>query len=214
MSNEDATSETGSRRPSKVERVIGEYGLGDLGAELEARWTGATGDRSSLRELAHEFNRQVLRAAMDAADVRVLDGEIENTYRLLTDSEVSNGMRRQTRRQLERSGVDIDTVENDFVSHQAVHTYLRAHRGASHPSTADEDATDRLDREANKIQALKSRTAAVTDDTISRLATADAVEIEQFSVFVDVNVLCESCGTAKPVSRFLEAGGCRCRIDG
>lgn len=45
-------------------------------------------DRRSLLELAAYFNRAVLEAALEEEAVQVLDGEIKNIYRLLTDDNV------------------------------------------------------------------------------------------------------------------------------
>ncbi|MFC6771661.1 rod-determining factor RdfA, partial [Halorubrum pallidum] len=56
-------TDTSSRPNSKVARVIEAYDLAGLGAQLERQWTGADGDRTSLRDLADVFNRRVLEAA-------------------------------------------------------------------------------------------------------------------------------------------------------
>ena len=52
---------------TKVARVIRAYDLDGMGANLEAAWTGASGERTSLRDLADEFNEAVLRAALGEA---------------------------------------------------------------------------------------------------------------------------------------------------
>jgi hypothetical protein len=60
---------TNNNRPaSKVARLIEEYELEGLGADLEARWTGDDNERMSLRDLATFFNQQLLRQALIAAD--------------------------------------------------------------------------------------------------------------------------------------------------
>ena len=41
-------------RGTKVARLIDEYDLSGMGARLEAAWTGASGERTSLRDLADE----------------------------------------------------------------------------------------------------------------------------------------------------------------
>ncbi|MFB9808916.1 rod-determining factor RdfA [Haladaptatus pallidirubidus] len=51
---------TSRETTSKVERVIREYGLGDMGETLEAYWTGETEEQYSLRDLADFFNQAVL----------------------------------------------------------------------------------------------------------------------------------------------------------
>lgn len=201
------------RSQGKVGRVIEEYGLDGLGAELETRWTGERGEELSLRALADLFNRRVLEAAMAEAGLRSLDGEVENRYRLLTDEEVSAGMAEQARRDLDRAGVPIEEVETDFVSHQTIYTYLTEHRGASHPSSVERTPEERRDREREKIGALITRTTVVTEDSIERLAKNGALTGGISDVFVDVQVTCDSCGRSTAAVTFLEQGGCSCRDD-
>jgi hypothetical protein len=57
----------------KVGRVSREYGL-DVDDALYRRWTGVGGDRQGVRDLADDFNRRVLAAAVRDAGVEVLDG--------------------------------------------------------------------------------------------------------------------------------------------
>lgn len=206
--------ETGSDSPrpdrsrrSKIGRLIADYDLDGLGQTLEDRWTGRAGEKHSLRDLADFFNRRLLRAALEEAGQRPLDGEVENFYRLLTAEEVSGGMRTEARTSLERAGVDVETLEKEFVSHQAVHTYLTKYRGASH----DADDADQLEKDAQTIRRLTSRTATVTESTLERLRDTDRVTLGDFDVLVDVRVLCADCGAAADVSELLDAGGCECR---
>lgn len=193
---------------TKVRRVIETYSLSGLGEELAARWVGEGYDRESLRALADRFNRRVLAASMESAGLSPLDGEVDNTYRLLTDDEVSAGMETQARRRLEREGVEPDTVTDDFVSHQAIHTFLTSDLEIEPPEGPS--AADRLEADRETIQRLQSRLEAVTDDTIGRLNTADSIDIGDFSVLVDVQVFCEECGQQYEIGELLTRGGCQC----
>ncbi|ELY35469.1 hypothetical protein C497_13001 [Halalkalicoccus jeotgali B3] len=199
------------RSQGKVGRVIEKYGLDGFGTQLEAYWTGEDGEQYSLRALADLFNRRVLEAAMDAAGMRSLDGEVENRYRLLSDDDVSAGMREQTRRELDRAGLDIEELESDFVSHQSIYTYLTEYREATHPSSVELTPEERRERELDKIGALITRTSVVTEDSIDRLAARDALSGGISGVFVDVQVTCEACGRSISATTFLEEGGCSCR---
>ena len=78
-----------SRRQTKVERVIDEYDLESWGDRLEAKWVGDGTERTSLRDLAAEFNRAVLRAAVRDAGGSMVESDIETLYRTLTDDDVS-----------------------------------------------------------------------------------------------------------------------------
>src|SRR6056297_4360420 len=150
---------------SKVRRVIEEYDLEGFGAELEGRWTGAYESRSSLRELADRFNRRVLEVAMERVGLSPLESEVQSKYEALTGDDVSSGVQIQARRDLERQGVDIDAVESDFVTHQAMHTYLTKYRGAELPSKSE---TDQLSKARDTMQRLRSRTVAVIENTLGR----------------------------------------------
>ncbi|WP_327053869.1 rod-determining factor RdfA [Halomicrococcus gelatinilyticus] len=193
---------------SKVQRVIDEYELTGMGEQLEAYWTGDGEVEYSLRELADVFNRAVLRAALDRAGASPLEGEVENTYRLLTDDSVSSGVRTETRNALARDGVAVEELEDDFVTHQAVHTYLTKHRGVEYESGGDE--TDQVEKGAETIQRLRSRTSAVAETTLENLESTDRIALGDFDVFVDVRVLCDTCGRSYTVDDLLEDGGCAC----
>lgn len=199
---------TASGRRSKVGRVIAERELDGLGDELERRWTGDRGERQSLRELADWFNSRVLEAAMAAAGEQVLDGEAANLYDLLTGDEVSGGTRTEAERRLARTGVDVDEVKRDFVSHQAVHTYLTDYRNVEGPSNETERSVDDA---TETIQRLRNRTNAVVERTVGALHDADEISVGDFDVFVDVRVSCNDCQRTYDVTDLLRNGGCDCQ---
>ena len=103
-------TERGASMNSKVGRLIEKYDLTGMDDQLIDFWTSDDEDNRSLRELADYFNREILRAAMNEAGMTTLDGEIENTYRLLTAEDVSTGVRTQAETTLERNGIDIETL--------------------------------------------------------------------------------------------------------
>lgn len=194
---------------SKVDRLLGAYDLDGIGAELESRWT-ATEDRSSLRDLADYFNRRLLRSAMDEAGVSTISGEVENTYRLLTDEGVSGADRTRIRRRLERAGVPVDSLLDDFVSYQAVRTYLTKHREVAFEPSED----DPLERDSTNIRKLRGRTVSVTESKLDHLRTTDELHLGQFRTLVDVRVVCEECGGQFDVVELLDRGRCDCPVDG
>ena len=190
----------------KLGRLIRKYELSPLGEQIEEYWVGDSETRYSLRELARHANQQLLRTVMQEADMNPLDGEVENTYRLLTDDDVSTGTRTQARRRLERSGVDVDQLESDFVSRQAVHTYLTKDREVSY--TPDEG--DPLEREATNIRRLKRRMSTITDGKLEQLRNSGQLTLGEFEAYVDVRILCEDCGTQYQVDELLDNGACDC----
>lgn len=202
--------ETPPASRSKVGRVIEKYQLDGLAEELVAYWTGEYDERYSLRQLADYFNREVLRAALADAGENPLDGEVDNTYRLITDADVSEGMRTQAERRIERLGIDVDALASDFVSHQAIHTYLTKYQQVSYPG-ADDDVQLAKDRE--RIDRLENRLVAVIEDALSRSRSTDRLALSDFDVFVDTRVMCEECGTTYTVSDLVDRGGCDCQLE-
>jgi len=83
------TSVPDNRPRNKVARLIEKYELTGLGAELEARWTGDGVERTSLRDLADQFNQRLLAAALEEAGRTPLDDEIASLYDDLTGDDVS-----------------------------------------------------------------------------------------------------------------------------
>ncbi len=190
--------DSGGRTP-KVARVAERYGLEDLPERLEARWTAPDGD--SLRELAEVFDREVLAAALDDADAAPIDHDVETVYRRLVDDEVSEGVRTRTRRRLEREGLDVAAVLEDFVSHQAVHSYLRDHRGVEKPSP---DPEERRRRVRDRVRKLRNRTAAVSEDAVATLQREGVVPEGEVDVLVDVRVLYRESGERYEIGELLD----------
>jgi hypothetical protein len=206
MSDSDGTDRTSSGRRTKVARLLEEYELEGLGAELERRWTADGDERMSLRDLADYFNAEVLEASMADAGMQPLSGEADNVYHLLTGEDVTSADRTRTRRRLEREGVDVDALLSDFVTYQAIRTYLKRDRGAEHTT----DDRDRTIVEAENIQRLRGRTVTVTEGKLDQLRRSDEIVLGNARVFVDVNVLCEDCGAQYEVDELLDRGGCDC----
>ncbi|MCU4741358.1 hypothetical protein OB955_24585 [Halobacteria archaeon AArc-m2/3/4] len=195
-----------SRRQTKVERVIDRYELDGLGDRLEAEWVGDGTERTSLRDLATEFNIAVLRAALLDVGESTISSDVESTYQTLTDDDVPRSDEIRKRRELERAGVDVEDVLSDFVTHQAIHTYLTNVREAE----LTQDEGDRVERKKETIQRLASRTQVVTDSTLDELARAELLSERNYEVFVNVRVLCEDCGADYTVDELITQGGCDC----
>lgn len=188
----------------KIGRTAARYGLDGLDEELSIRW-GGEDDSVGVRELASTVNRRVLAAAMREAGLSPLDGEPGNLLRLLTDDDVPGSRRLDTRRRLERQGVDVDAVLSDTVSHQTLYNHLRNCLGVS-KGTPD----DRLERRGSTLYALQNRTETVTRETLASLRDGGELDIGEFDVVVDVRVMCDSCGRSYALGTLLEDRGCGC----
>jgi hypothetical protein len=198
---------TDSRPSSKVARLISEYDLDGLGDELEARWTGDGVERTSLRDLADYFNEQLLERVLIDAGMSALDSDVSSTYRNLTDEDVSTGIRTDARTRLENNGVGVDSLESDFVSYQAIRSYLTEYRDAEYRRLSDDE---KVKKDLQSIQRLMTRTLSVTEERIEKLVQTDRIDAGSFEVLLDVQVLCGECGQQYSVSEFLDERGCDC----
>ena len=199
----------GADRPSsKVARLIERYDLDGLGDELERRWTGDGIERLSLRDCATLFNERLLEAVLLEAGVSALETDVATTYERLTEDEVTTGVRVDTRRRLERNGIDVDALEDDFVSYQAIRSYLTEYRDAEYDRPSD---AEKVRKDLESIQRLLTRTRSVTEDRIETLHGTGRIDADAFDVLLDLQVLCQHCGRQYAVAEFFERQGCDCR---
>lgn len=205
-SGNDRDTRESAGRPVKVARLIDEYDLSGVGANLERLWTADEPERKSLRELADVFNQRLVERTMAEAEMQTINGEVENVYRLLTDEAVSEGDRTRVRRRLEHEGVDVEALTSDFVSYQAIRTYLTDYRGAEY-SVSEKD---RIKRTTQNIQQLRSRLETVTESKLERLRNAGHISLGEFRILVDSSVICEECGTQLSVEELLDEKQCNC----
>lgn len=203
-------SESSGRGPrGKVERLLKKYGFEEFGDYLVDRWTAEdTGERLSLRRLAREFNIRLLESRLTEVNVDPIEGTPASYYESLTSEGVSSGVRTEVRRSLEQAGIDVDELESDFVSRQAIHTYLTKIREVDQPKG---DSTISSSAVQATIDRLRERVRQVTTSRLKRLRSAGEVTLGEFRVTVDVQVYCRGCGTQRSVSELLAVEGCDCR---
>jgi len=204
------TKDIDDRPRSKVGKLIAEYDLKGLGLELETRWTANDGERMSLRELADYFNKQLLAAALRDVDQTALDRDVEKLYQNMTEDSISSGVRTDTLSTLSKYGIDTDNLRSDFVSYQAIRTYLKEWRGVEYDSLS---AEEKRAKDRRSIQRLLTKSLSVAEDRLEKLRRTDRIRAEEFEVFVDANVLCKECGTRYTVSDFIINEGCSCLQD-
>ena len=202
----DNTANAPSGRTGKVARVLSEYSIQDVGDELVVRWT-AENNRMSLRDLADYFNKQLLKSRLDQQRVDTLPGEIKNMYELLTDEDVTSGTRIQVENRLSQHGIDIEGLRSDFVSRQAIHTYLTKNRQETYN---EPDTNEIIERRLEDLQRLRSRQRAVTEQTISTLRNRNRLNLGEFQVLSQVQIQCTDCGRQFDLTTLLDRGGCDC----
>lgn len=198
--------DTNSLPNSKVARVIDKYDLNGMGDELETAWTSESDERTSLRDLADEFNCEVLRAAIKQAGTSAIDRDIENIYHILVSDSISNADTIRKERELQKSGVDIEDVRADFVTHQAIHTYLTKYRNAA----LSDRSGAQPERNIKTIQRLSGRVQAVVESTVEQMIKNDNIKNKEYKPLVNVTVICTECGADYPVVDLIREGGCDC----
>lgn len=203
------SNKTGNTRQRKVERLIDKYDLVGMDSELTRRWTGDGIERYSLRDLARYFNQRILQAALEEVNLGIIDGEVENIYRLLTDDDITAGQRTETVARLENAGIDVDSLRSDFVSHQAIYKYLTERQEVSFEEKTSEE---RIQTARETVEKLRGRSESVTTNTLERLQNNDDIALEEFTPFVSFEVVCEQCGRQTDVNSLLSNGGCHCLI--
>lgn len=186
----------------KVGRNASKYGLRSLDDRLQRHHDSG----ASLRDLEETINKSFLQGALEQQGVE-LTGGIDSVYRVLTDEGASAGRQAETRHQLERAGIDIDTLLADFVSYQTVRNHLR---DCLDIDTAREGEVSIADARRT-IEWARSRSVGVIGRTIDRLVSADELEIGDFEVTEIVRVTCTECGSTIGIDDLLESGGCGCR---
>lgn len=206
----ESTGKRGDDPCCKVGRLVGEYELPGTDERLVQEWRGETGQKASIRELTDEFNKQLLQTALDRGDMNYLKGEVDNTYRLLTDDDVTQGVRGNVRRALERADVEIEAVEEGFISHQTLYKHLTRCLGASKPQ---DEVTDPVDKSAEDMFSLQNRTVAVVDSKLNQLKSQNHLALGDFEVYVDIQVFCRECETLHNLGQLLRNDGCSCQLD-
>lgn len=164
---------------------------------------------ATLRDLEEYVNVSILRLHMDEANMDYLSGDPENIYHLLTDDEeVSPRERDQAIDHLEEGGVDVEEVQENFVSYQTIRSHVNECLGIS-TSTEKEDADPQEKKDT--IDRLQSRTEAVVQRTIEQLQKEGELDIsDDVSVSSRTTVTCNKCGRSYSVSGLFNQEGCDC----
>lgn len=180
--------------------------LDEIDEELADKWAGEQHESSSIRALTEEFNQKILRSEMAAAEIELVEGRVENFYRLLIDDGVLDAMELQARTLLEEDGINVDALMETFVSHQTLYRHFR-----NCLEVRKETQSVAVDTERSRLNRLQSRSEAVIDDSISRLQQADEITLEKFEILVNFRISCEVCGTLYDAADLLDKRGCDCQ---
>jgi hypothetical protein len=194
------------QRRSKVERLLDEYDLTGLGDELVTSWTADGEERKSLRQLAREFNVALVDATLEREGITHFDSDAGAIYEAL-DGDDAEMDRATVETRLDREGVDVEQLDRDFVTYQAIRSYVKDVRDAEYETASDEE---HIEKQKTTIQRLVSRATSVTEEKLARLRDTGRIVLGDFRLIIDFQVYCRDCETQKTVASLLDDGGCNC----
>jgi len=199
----------------KIGRIIDEYDLETLDADLERR---RREEEASLRDLAARTNRCILEAAIERESQSVFEAEDElfgaidrdeavaAIYAALADDETRPDRRARVRTRLEQVGIDVDGIKRDWVTHPTVRSHLRECLDIDTSRDCRLDSDDALDT----IEWARSRCIAIVGRTLERLQGGNSLSITDADVSVSIRVTCRNCNESYSPARLLSRGGCAC----
>lgn len=186
----------------KLDRKADEYNLPDLNEELFIRHQEKG---ASLRDLETFVNTRILESVMKETDIVLLDGA-ESVYHQLTNDDIGQGKRAEIKSRLEQAGININKVQDDFVTYQTVRKHLQV---ALNVDTGKQEAFDTADAES-RVHRLQSRCEAVIAQTLEQLRRRGNLETGDLDLVLSIRITCESCGHSYRLRELIDSGQCHC----
>lgn len=187
----------------KVDRVTGEYDLAAVDEWLVEEWQ----DGTSVRKLTEALNEDLVGTRLAAVDADRFEWSRTPVYEALHTDDLDEPEAIEIRRELDRAGIDVEELSSDLVSHQTVYRHLTNCLGAS--ASEEKTPEERRQTARDRVYALQQRTTLVTESTLESLQAADATEIGDPDVLVDIQVVCRDCGRSMDFEHVL-TDGCDC----
>ena len=193
---------------TKVGRLIAEYGLDGMAADMEERWTRDDEHSKSIREIEEDFNKAVLRQVLEDSGTQPFDSELDTIYRVLNGEQTTMTEDIEVRERLSERNVDADSLADDLVSHQTIYNFLTKQRKAEYRST--KDPRERLHRSNESVQKIKNRLTAVAQTNVRSLENSGLLTLGEFDVMGEVYVYCQDCNSRYSFSELIDREGCEC----
>ena len=184
----------------KVCRVLDEREMELYERRLVEQWQAEGSQRKGYRQLATWLNELLLRREMDRAGLSTLGDEAESKYERLSSGDET--VAAEVRDTLRNSGVDIDSLEDDFVSYGVVRTHLLECLGEEYDPTPS--ATD---WETTSIEIARSHAEEkVTEAVRSLVNKGELTAVGDITAHVTVEVECDESHVRVPLERALRRG--------
>jgi hypothetical protein len=190
----------------KIVRVAEKYQLNleEIGKDMAQKWTAPDDEqRHTLNELRDQFNRQILREAMEANGMEPVPGEVEYGYKYLFDDDTPHSDEMDVRNRLEDNGVDVDQVIEDFInSPQTIHNYLRQ---VEDVELREESGDDRSKNEKSRdhLKSLDRRYEKIVASMIDTLIEEGEYPDHDYNITVECFVEDMETGKEEHISEIL-----------
>lgn len=187
----------------KIGRGIEKYECDGLNDKLAHEYR--EGD-ASLRDLEQVINDWFTATALENAGSPTDRDPAEITAILDGDGE-SRREKARLETELEQAGIDVEQLQQDYVSFRTVKTHLNDHLGVD----TSRSETITLDSAGSIIEWAETRCTSVIKRTIERLSNADEATIgDDFTVNISPRITCHDCNSTYTMREFIQSEGCRC----
>ncbi|MWV38433.1 MULTISPECIES: rod-determining factor RdfA [Natrialba] len=188
----------GTEYGCKVCRVLEDHDLEHYDERLLEEWRGDGSQRKGYRQLARWLNVTLLRREMDKVGLSTLGDEAESKYDRLREEGTTSS---EVAAMLEREGIDVERLQDDFVSYGVVRTHLLDCLDAEY----EKEESSEWEREAIEIARNHAKEKIVS--AVRSLERKGKLRGgEDITVHVDVDLECESCQTRVPLRRAIYRG--------
>jgi len=190
----------------KVGSLCVEYGLDGVDPRLQEQWTAEDGP--SVRDLTDWFNKQLIHKRLKEEHEFPLEREVDLFYDLLQSEEIGSGTQLEARNRLEGFNLDVERLENDFVSHQTMYRHLTDCLSITYEREADPDRLrEKFDDKAGR---LEQRVEMVVTEELDRLSNEPWFTLGEFDVFMNLTVTCRDCSCHDNARVLVANDGCDC----
>jgi len=186
----------------KVGTVSAKYDI--VGLDKQVLRLHSSGE--SLRTIRDEINERSVTAVVNS-DPDMIVPDVESVYKVLyVPEEFERDKVTRVMETLRRSGVDIDSLTADFVSHVTVRKHLNecldteTRRSSTHTS---EDLV-------NTVEWAQSRSQRVIEETVRRAKSEGQLQIADPDITVSIRVTCMACGKSFRLRELQESVTCGC----
>lgn len=172
--------------------------MGRYEDQLVDQWQAESLQRKGYRQLATWLNIMMLRREMDRAGLSTLGNEPKSKYeRLQSDNKT---VAAEVRTDLRNEGINVDSLEADFVSYGVIRTHLRECLSVEREATA-------TDWESDSIEYTREHATEKLTDAVQSLVNKGKLSAcGDVKIHVTFEVECEDCHIRVPIDRALRRG--------